>query len=662
MMKPESASDQAPQGEQTFADLVEEITRAIEAGKPVDLAPYEQSYPEYAERLRRLVPALQVLDDIGLSAVRSSFPGRSAKPPAASVEGTLGDFRIIREIGRGGMGVVHEAQQISLDRRVALKILPFVGMLDQRQLQRFKNEARAAAGLHHPNIVPVYSIGCERSVHFYAMQYVEGQTLARVIDELKALQTIGDDPLDSESVSQPTHMLLTGRASVGEEEPRSGDPGAESREPNGKAWTKDTEPLTLAWLSTKATVRRLEFFRSVARLGIQAAQALEYSHQSGVIHRDIKPSNLLIDLEGNLWISDFGLAQTRAGPDITMTGDVLGTLRYMSPEQATGRRRILDHRTDIYSLGATLYELVTLRPAVDADDRQRILRQISDEEPDTPRRRNGAIPKDLETIVLKAMAKEPERRYATAQELADDLERFLEDKLIRARRPSLVGQAGKWARRHRPMVWSAGVILVIAAMVSAGIAWTGYRRKVDLERSVAEHLAAARAFLEAGDFAAADGEVTLSRARLDMARYGEGPLEAHVVRLSEEVSAKIRARRRFEEFERLRTHVHSTMYHISVPSQKQALEYCRTTLNLFDVLDSADWKQRPEFQDLDANRQTAVQEGAVELLFLLARLEVLSTYDAEARAAAHRRSIDALRRIEAIYRPIPAAYLWMGQS
>ncbi len=190
-------------------------------------------------------------------------------------------------------------------------------------------------------------------------------------------------------------------------------------------------------------------------MGVQAAEALDYAHGMGVIHRDIKPANLLLDGEGQIYIADFGLAQLQGDSRLTRTGDLVGTLRYMSPEQTTARRGVVDHRADLYSLGATLYELLTLSPAFDAPDRPALLRQIADEEPPAPRQRNRAIPVDLETIVLKAMAKEPHRRYATAKELADDLGRFLEHRPITARRPTVAERASKWVRRHRAIVTTA---------------------------------------------------------------------------------------------------------------------------------------------------------------------------------------------------------------
>jgi tetratricopeptide (TPR) repeat protein len=210
----------------------------------------------------------------------------------------------------------------------------------------------------------------------------------------------------------------------------------------------------------------------VARWGEQAAQALEHTHQVGVVHRDVKPANLLVDGQGSLWITDFGLAHLPREVSLTLTGDLVGTLRYMSPEQALAKRVVVDHRTDVYSLGATLYEFLALRPAFGGSDRQELLRQIAFEEPRPPRRLNQAVPPELETIVLKALEKNPADRYATAQELADDLRRFLDDKPIRARRPTLRQRLTKWGRRHRGVVGTAVAGLVLAVVVLAlSTAW-----------------------------------------------------------------------------------------------------------------------------------------------------------------------------------------------
>ena len=423
----------------------------------------------------------------------------------------LGDFRIVREIARGGMGVVYEAEQLSLNRTVALKVLPFAAMLDERRLKRFQLEAQAAAGLHHANIVPVYGVGSERGVHFYAMQFIEGHTLAELVAELRKLsgQDAGGDDGRSAALSLASE-LASGRfepARKGSEEPEimashspSGNGAGAVDGPSAERSTETVNGLVTDVASERAT-NSPAYFRTVAALGVQAAEALEYAHRSGVIHRDIKPSNVIVDAAGNLWITDFGLAQMETDSNLTMTGDLAGTLRYMSPEQTSGNRVLLDHRTDVYSLGATLYEMLTLRPVVDGADRAEILRRVSFEDPIAPRRIDGKIPADLETIILKAMAKVPDERYATSQKLADDLRRYLEHKSIWARRPTLMQRATKWSRRHVGIVWMglaasmilAGVFALSTALVleSNREARANYddaneqRRKAQLERNAA---------------------------------------------------------------------------------------------------------------------------------------------------------------------------------
>src|SRR5262249_54582979 len=228
-----------------------------------------------------------------------------------------------------------------------------------------------------------------------------------------------------------------------------------------------TKPTLAAGLSTQRSTWGPGYFRTVASLGVQAADALDHAHELGVVHRDIKPANLLVDVRGHLWVTDFGLAHVLGDTKLTMTGDLVGTLRYMSPEQALAWPALVDHRTDIYSLGVTLYELLTLEPAFRGRDRQEVLRRIEREEPCPPRRLSPAIPVDLETIVLKAMAKEPPARDPTAQEPADDLRRFLEDRPIRARKPGLAQRTLRWARRHRPLVGAAAATLVVAVVALA---------------------------------------------------------------------------------------------------------------------------------------------------------------------------------------------------
>lgn len=400
-----------------------------------------------------------------------ALPRPETTPP---VPASLGDFRLLREIGRGGMGVVYEAEQLSLSRHVAIKVLPFVAVLDPKQLQRFHNEALAAASLKHPHIVQVYSVGCERGVHYYAMELVPGQTLAEVIHQLRrppgliagdrgtteAAASEGSSPEDystSPISGTPASPSLAGQACAGQ-----------AQEPV----TADTDRPQPVPTTSVAPAGHPGFFRTVARWGIEAAEALEHAHQMGVVHRDIKPSNLLIDGQSRLLVTDFGLAQTRAGGDLTLTGDVLGTLRYMSPEQALGNRSILDHRTDIYSLGVTLYELLAQRPPYQNDDRHALIHEIADGNPPPPRQFNRSIPRDLETIVSKAMQAEPQARYATAQQLADDLRRFLADEPVHARRATWADRLAKLARRHRKVVQAAVALLLLTVVVlSLAMLW-----------------------------------------------------------------------------------------------------------------------------------------------------------------------------------------------
>jgi serine/threonine protein kinase len=445
--------DQSDKLEHVLADYLERL----ELGEAPDTNTILAEYPELADELRVNFAKLAALHR---AAVGMTDRGETLDQLCLSnftEQRTLGDFRLIRPIGRGGMGVVYEAEQISLARRVALKTLPLAAVLDPKQLARFKNEAQAAASLDHPHIVSVYAVGVDRGAHYYAMRFIEGLSLAEVVQKLGArseergAESSGVEPQGSSGVEQQssddsTTPLLHSRSSE-LPAPRSPLPA-------------DTRPI--AALSTLKITRPAEYFRNVARLGIQAAEALHYAHEMGVVHRDVKPSNLLLDGEGQLYVADFGLAMTQGDSNLTVTGDLLGTLRYMSPEQASGRRALVDRRTDIYSLGASLYELATLRPAFPEEDRQRLLQQIITDPPQLPSQINRTVPKDLETIILTTMSKEPTERYTTAQDLAYDLHRFLNDEPIGAKRPSTTERIAKWSRRHRTLVASAFVMLFLS--------------------------------------------------------------------------------------------------------------------------------------------------------------------------------------------------------
>ncbi len=430
-----------------------DYVEAVERGENPDRGELLDRNPEYVNELKDFFATRDRLDGIAAplrAAAIIQAAGDSAydqtAPMTARVTllstadiGRVGDFRLLREVGHGGMGVVYEAEQISLRRRVALKVLPFAAAIDSRQLQRFRNEAQAAAQLHHNNIVPVYAVGTDGGVHFYAMQFIDGQSLAQLLVELRR-KSQADRP----------------------------EPSAEAASPSGTAESRESQSheseaiMSSAVISTEHSRQRRNYYRRVAKLIRQVADALEYAHQLGIVHRDIKPANLLLDCNGRLWVTDFGLALIRNNAGLTATGELVGTLRYMSPEQALGTAGVIDHRVDIYSLGVTLYELLTLVPAFDGEDRHDLIRRLAESDPRPPRAIDKDIPRELETIVLKAIAKSPSDRYASAREFSEDLQRFLDDRPIQARRPTLVDRLAKWARRHRAATLSAGVILIVA--------------------------------------------------------------------------------------------------------------------------------------------------------------------------------------------------------
>lgn len=429
------AKSPAPEGsEDRLAHIMDQYLVSLEHGAPLDLHQMIEAHPDLSDEIRSITASLDLLHD----ATRKMRPRAKQPNQVREISKRLGDFEIGREVGRGGMGVVYAARQISLQRQVALKVLPFAAMWDSKQIARFRNEALAAAQLHHPNIVPVFAVGQERGVHFYAMQFIDGQSFDQV---LRQLQRESEQP-DAATI-QPQALASTQRV---------------TNTPTVHSAARD--------LSTQHTGDPIAYCRAIAEFGRQAASALHHAHEYGVLHRDIKPSNLMVDGNAKLWITDFGLARIQSNPSVTMTGDMVGTLRYMSPEQAAGQHALVDTRTDIYGLGATLYELLTLRHAFPGDDRHAVLRDIEAKEPVSPRSLNPAIPVDLETIVLQAMAKSRDSRYATAQELADDLGRFLDGKPTLARRPTLLDRTSKWIKRHRSFVTMAALFLAIATVGS----------------------------------------------------------------------------------------------------------------------------------------------------------------------------------------------------
>lgn len=436
-------------------EVVEEYLRELEAGRKPERETYLLRYPELKAAVAQCLEGLDIMQ----SGLDSYGPAKGTPPVLQATQGLelgpapLGDFQIVSEIARGGMGVVYEAVQLSLNRRVALKVLPFAATVNERQLHRFKNEAQAAALLHHTHIVPIYAVGCERGVHFYAMQLIGGQSLAVVIQQLREREGLDAEKNAADSNSPESTIDLA---------------STQNRR-HAKTVAAQAQRSTVdvtATLSSDAKRNTEGFLRRVCRLMSQAAGALEHAHQEGVIHRDVKPGNLLLDTTGNLWVTDFGLAILQAQNGLTRSGDMLGTFRYMSPEQAGGQRTLLDHRTDIYSLGATFYELLTLQPVFDGETHQELLYQILHVEPRSPRHHNPAIPVELETILLKSLSKNPADRYATIGEMGKDIERYLNHQPILARPPTIVDRARKWIRRHPAAVVTTLLVLLLITGLS----------------------------------------------------------------------------------------------------------------------------------------------------------------------------------------------------
>jgi eukaryotic-like serine/threonine-protein kinase len=461
--------------------LAEEFIDRCRRGEHPEVSEYARRNPDLAERIRGLFPTLALVEECAADASQEARCG----PVSSTCPTRLGEYRIVREIGRGGMGVVYEAVQESLGRHVALKVLP----IDRsgKLLERFRREAKAAARLHHTNIVPVFGVGEDAGTHFYVMQFIQGRGLDRLIGEVarlssgKEIDSSGADGQDDAWLSEIARGVLSGRF---RDEPTAAEGSHVS------SAVADTKRDTSGPAATRGA-----YYRTVARLAAQAADALHHAHSQGVLHRDVKPSNLLLDGRGVLWVTDFGLAKADDSRDLTDTGDLVGTLRYMAPERFRGRA---DERSDVYSLGVTLYELIALRPAFDAPDRLRLMEQIAGGSIVPLRRADPHLPRDLETIVARATAREPRDRYASAHDLAEDLGRFLNDLPIRARRAGPLEHLSRWRRRHPAVAGLAAALILLLVLAAAGGWWAAVRLKQQAdaasqaERNTTERLREAR--------------------------------------------------------------------------------------------------------------------------------------------------------------------------
>ena len=433
-------------------------------GEVPTIEEYAVSFPELAEEIRELFPLLKVMERAASETSRSGplsfLTGKDALPAQ------LGDYRILREVGRGGMGIVYEAEQISLGRHVAIKVLPDRAARNVKQLLRFRREARSAGRLHHTNIVPVFDVGCVDDVHYYTMQFIQGNNLDAVVAEVARFYRANESPAAAGSPAPSANPILKQSRrvarrlmmqAVAQESPTPTINDA-TRNVAQTIGLVDRDIASSEFEKPLSRTSTATFFRNVARIGMQVADALAYAHDQRILHRDIKPANLLLDIRGNVWVTDFGLAKDE-DEKLTDTKDVVGTFRYMAPERFHGHT---DARSDIYSLGLTLYELLTLRSCRAT---QEAFAQHGPRKLPPPRVIDPCVPRDLETIVLKATAHEPQNRYPRAEHMADDLRRFLAERPILARRTSWLESAWMSCRRN-PMLAVTMLVAVVLLIVS----------------------------------------------------------------------------------------------------------------------------------------------------------------------------------------------------
>ena len=343
--------------------------------------------------------------------------GNSHPGPSNTIR-YFGDYELTAEVARGGMGVVYRAVQLSLKRKVALKMILAGSLASEADIQRFRTEAESAASLDHPHIVPIYEVGEHLGQQYFSMRFIEGRSLAHEIPRLL------NDP------------------------------------------------------------------RAAARLMATTARAVHYAHQRGILHRDLKPANILIDTERLPHVSDFGLAKRVEGDSrLTQSGAIMGTPAYMPPEQASRSRGAVTTLSDVYALGAILYELLAGRPPFQGESVTDTLMQVLEQEPAHPRAFNPNADRELATIALKCLSKDPAGRYGSAEALAEDLERYGRGEPIVARPASSIERAAKWAKRRPAVAALAAAVMILVVTGAAGILWQW--REAVAAREVAQIMAVA---------------------------------------------------------------------------------------------------------------------------------------------------------------------------
>lgn len=473
MAEVDLTSEQRSQLEQ----LAEAYVRLHRAGKSPSIEDFVRDYPELEDDIRELFPVMLMLDQgrdsVGTSSAAMRAPLDTGQVGSGS---RLGDYMLLHPIGQGGMGVVYEAEHITLHNRVAIKLLP--SSLNRPKLrERFLREASAAAKMNHPHIVRVFGYGSEGNTHYYVMSLIQGVGLNQLLSN-QTVEKVSQRPVErAESIAKT--LDPTGKYSSATEIVTSVNPDGKSARPSKaeKSWestfagSQSTVPLyrseTASIAGTKpssASGKPRSLWHWVASIGLHAADALAYAHDMGVVHRDVKPSNMMLDGDGKLFITDFGLAKIADDSSLTETGDVLGTLRYLPPEALQGKA---DERGDIYGLGLTLYELLAGEPAFGNSDRAKLFYDISKGDFAPIHKKVPKLPRDLAQIVRKATEPDPALRYATASAMRDDLRHFLAGEPIAARPASIRYRVSRWIARNRMVSVLAGCLFLILAATAA---------------------------------------------------------------------------------------------------------------------------------------------------------------------------------------------------
>lgn len=451
-----------PEHRDPVEQLAEEFLHRRRGGEAVAIRDYVRDYPDWKEQIQTLFPMMLALEELKTSRITSVGDPIDLYIPHRK---RLGDFRLIREIGRGGMGVVFEAEQESMSRAVAVKVFPRQALNSSRQSDRFLREAQTAGRLHHTNIVPIFGVGEEDGLHFYSMQKIEGVPLDQLISEThhSDAQSDANSANGADSESKP----------VSQSGFHSNDQVGLVRQPIP---LKEAVFLKSGPGRARQPLTEIE----VADLGVQVADALAYAHSQGVLHRDIKPANLILDRSGIVWITDFGLATVVTGQSDDGVSEIVGTLRFMAPEQLEGRA---DERSDLYALGLTLYELLTHEPAFPKLSRREMIRRIAAHDVVALDQNHPEISADLAAIVMKAIAADPARRYSNATEMADDLRRFLHGLPVQARRISQTAKLVRWARRNPVIACLSSLLLILAGISFSVIGVKWHESKVANERA-----------------------------------------------------------------------------------------------------------------------------------------------------------------------------------